>query len=88
MTFTNLHQTRINTFPGTSRQPRRLIFSMQPYFNQTKRQYGRQPQFFLLMEDLIWSNRKESKYSCELKTTLNFFQIEEDLYIFDKDRLP
>jgi ribosomal protein L13 len=55
------HHTGMITFQATSRQPRKLIFGMQPYSNPTRRNMGddlnifgngRRPQVFLKEDNL------------------------------------
>ena len=58
---TNPHH---RNFSGTSRQPRKLIFGMQPYFDPTRKttskKNGRQPQKkWKKMEDYLKKKKKE-----------------------------
>ena len=67
------------TFLGTSRQTRKLIFGIQPYFNPTRRNYGRQPHLFQMEDDLN---------VFQMEDNLMFFQMEDDLDNYVNERRP
>ena len=62
---------------GSSSQPRKLIFGMQHYFNQTK--YERQPSFFLI---------GRRPYFKIMEDDLNFFNRKTTTILFVNGRCP